>query len=275
MNYRTVLITGGNSLLGRELALIFLENNWRVYATTKSIRRLTNRIINEHLTYIEMNLENSKSVHKAIQKLIRNESKIDVLVNNAGFVLAGAFESYTEKQIRREMDVNFFGSLFTIKELLPTMKKNNAGCIINISSLCGLVCFPLFSMYHASKWAIEGFSESLKYELTPFGIKVKLIEPGGIKDETYASKVEFGSLLVPEYEDYFNVVHKNTSWFPGFSTPKFVAKAVYHAATDNTNQLRYIIGYDSNLFLQERNSNMDDETYIIKMTERIFGKNDN
>lgn len=275
MNKNIVIITGANSLIGREIVKVFLENNWRVHATISSKRKIKELIINSDLIYHEMDLEKSRSVEKTFTKIIKREGKVDVLVNNAGFVLAGAFESYSEKQIKREMDVNFFGTLLTIRNVLPVMKKAQNGCILNISSLCGLVCFPLFSMYHASKWALEGFSESIKYELEPLGIRVKLIEPGGVKDDTYSTNVEFGVNSTSNYDPIFNAVHKNTSWFPGFSSSAHVANIVYNAAIDKGNKLRYMIGEESNLFLNERFEGFKDESFIDKMKKRILGnKND-
>jgi short-subunit dehydrogenase len=275
MNKNIVVITGANFLIGHELVKVFLENNWWVHATISSKRKIKEQIIHSNLCYHEMDLQKTRSVEKTFNKIIKREGKIDVLINNAGFVLAGAFESYSEKQIKREMDVNFFGALLTIRNVLPVMKKAKNGCILNISSLCGLVCFPLFSMYHASKWALEGFSESIKYELEPLGIRVKLIEPGGVKDVTYSTNVEFGVNSTTNYDTIFNAVHKNTSWFPGFSTSAYVASIVYKAAIDDEDKLRYMIGEESNLFLNERLEGFKDESFRVKMKKRIFGnKND-
>lgn len=270
MNQKVVFVTGGCSVLGQAIVIFFLENNWRVYATTRSTRKIKQFIQHDNLFYIEMDLEKPRSVDKAIKKVYKQEQNIDVLINNAGFVLAGAFETLTQKQIQREMDVNFFGALHTIKAILPIMKKQQAGCIINISSLCGLVCFPMFSMYHASKWALEGFTESVKYEIEQFGIIIKLIEPGGIKDDKYSSKIEFGENKMSDYDDVFNAVHQNTSWFPGFSSTQKVASIVYSAATDGKSTLRYIIGAESTLFLNERIAGINDESFISKMNKRIF-----
>ncbi len=270
MTGHIVIITGANSTIGREIVRAFLDNNWRVHATVRSKRKSKDLIVHANLVYHEMDLEKPRSVEKTIHKITRQEGKVDVLINNAGFVLAGAFESLSEKQIRRQMDVNFFGALYTIKAVLPAMKKVQNGCIINISSLCGQVCFPLFSLYHASKWAMEGFSESLKYELDPLGIRIKLIEPGGVKDDSYASRVEFGEIAAAGYDAIFDAVHKNTSWFPGFSSPAHVAAIVYKAATDEANKLRYLIGDESSLFLKERLVGFKDESFIDDMKNRIF-----
>ena len=269
MNIKIAIITGANSVIGREIIKYFLENNWRVHATIRSKRKSKDLITHHNLIYHEMDLEKPRSINKIFAKITKKEGAVDLLVNNAGFVLTGAFESYSEKQIKREMDVNFFGALYTIKAILPLMKKQKQGVIINISSLCGLVSFPLFSMYHASKWALEGFTESIKYELEPLGIKIKLVEPGGVKDDKYSSKIEFGENKHEGYESIFEAVHKNTSWFPGFCSSAHVAKIVFEAAIDGKNSLRYIIGEESRMFLNERFTGFDDESFITKMGKRI------
>lgn len=274
MEKKAVIITGGDSQIGREIVSVFLQNNWRVYATIRSKRKCKDPINHENLFYHEMDLEYPRSVEKTIAKIIKKEGTIEALINNAGFVLAGSFESFTQKQVRREMDVNFFGALHTIKAVLPAMKLQKNGCIINISSLCGLVSFPMFSLYHASKWALEGFTESMKYELDPLGIQIKLVEPGGVKDDRNGATVEFGEKVGREYEEVFNAVHRNTDWFPGFSTSKHVAGIVYKAATDKQNTLRYIIGDESALFLNERFEGFKDESFIEKMKNRIYRTTD-
>ncbi|MDZ4667761.1 MAG: SDR family oxidoreductase [bacterium] len=270
MKLKVAIITGANSSIGHQIIRVFLENNWQVHATLRSKRKNKNLIVHNNLVYHEMDLECPRTVSKTIAKIGRKEEKIDVIINNAGFVLSGPFESYTEKQIRREMNVNFMGTLLTIKAVLPFMKKQGYGCIVNVSSICGLTSFPLFSLYHASKWALEGFSESIRYELEPLGIRIKLIEPGGVKDNDTSSKVELGELPSLDYENLMKAVHQNTSWFPGFSTAAQVAELIYIASIDQSNKLRYIIGQESSIFLKERFEGFANESFIDKMKNRIF-----
>ena len=269
---KVVVVTGAGSMIGREIVRAFSEKGWAVHGTVRSKRKSKDLFTGNNIIYHEMDLENLKSVAKVIGKIGKLVPKIDVLVNNAGFVLTGPFESYTSKQAKRQMDVNFFGCINTIREILPWMKKHNEGTIVNISSLCGLVTFPLFSMYHASKWAIEGFSESARFELEPLGIRLKLVEPGGVKDDTYSSKVEFGEYKKAEYDELVGNVHRDTSWFPGFSTPAHVAGIVYEAATSETSRFRFIIGSESRMFIEERFNGFSDESFIAKMTDRLTNK---
>ncbi|MES2691481.1 MAG: SDR family NAD(P)-dependent oxidoreductase, partial [Bacteroidota bacterium] len=190
-------------------------------------------------------------------------------INNAGFVLSGPFENSTEEQIRRQMEVNFFGCILMIKQLLPALKAVPQSTIVNVSSLCGLMAFPMLSMYHASKWALEGFSESLWYELEPLGVRVKLIEPGGIKENNYSVNVELVKEVSSDYEGLLNRVH-HSEWFPSFTQPDEVAAAIYKASTDPSNRLRYRIGNDCELLLNERMDHMNGEQYIQKIKERII-----
>ncbi len=267
---KVVLITGANSMIGKALVKKYTDENWRIHATvrSKSDKKL---IQGQHIIYHEMNLENQRSIKKTIQRVQKLESQIDVLINNAGFVLSGPFECSSEKQIRRQMEVNFFGVVFMIKAILPVFKNQKNGTIINMSSLCGLVTFPMLSIYHASKWALEGFSESLMFEVESFGIKVKLIEPGGVKEKETTTNVEFAVDEKPEYKELLNKVH-GTNWFPSFSEPDFIAQEVYDASLDSSSKLRYKIGNDAALFLEERAQGFSNESNLLKIKERISGK---
>lgn len=267
---KVALITGANSMVGRALISKFVAENWTIHATVRS-KSSKNLIQDKRVFYHEMNLEKQRSIRKTIQAILKKETHIDLLINNAGFVLSGPFECLSDKQIKRQMDVNFFGAVFLIKALLPQLKTQQEATIINMSSLCGLITFPMLSLYHASKWALEGFSESLKFELEPFGIKVKLIEPGGIKEGERAANVEFAAVEKPEYKQLLSNVHQ-TNWFPSFSEPEFIAEAVYNAAQDNAKKLRYIVGNDCAVFLEERKNGLSDESYLTKITNRISGE---
>lgn len=270
---KTVLITGVYSTLGRHIAKLFLDNDWHVIGTTRNLEKSNNLINKEqpNVTILQLDLFTKNDMENIMTTVKSKFDKIDVLINNAGHVLTGPLEGMSEKQIRNQMEVNFLAPVLLIKKMLPLFKAQKKGAIINISSLCGLVTFPMFSMYHASKWALEGFSESLMYELEPFNIKVKLIEPGGIKDNDYSSMIEFGELSVDEYDKLLHKVH-NTNWFPSFTHPKDIAKIVYDAATDNTSQLRYPVGEDCTLFLKERTEGFMNEKAFDNIKNRINGK---
>jgi NAD(P)-dependent dehydrogenase (short-subunit alcohol dehydrogenase family) len=269
MDNKTVIITGGASNLGKSLVTTFAAKGWNVHAT---VRNASDEGLFSHpnVSYHTLDLTDTNSIYNTINTIAK-QSNIDALINNAGFVLSGPFENYSDEQIRREMEVNFFGSLFTIKAVLPFLKTQQQGVIVNISSLCGLLTFPMLSVYHASKWAIEGFSESLMYELEPFNIKIKLIEPGGIKENNYSANIEFAATPTPEYTDLINKVH-HSNWFPSFSEPDNIAKRIFEITNDNSSQLRYRIGADSDLLYNERINNLDQEKHLDKIRQRISNK---
>ncbi|MCF8427062.1 MAG: SDR family oxidoreductase [Bacteroidia bacterium] len=267
---KCALITGGTSQLGFELVKCFAQNNWRVHATTRNLKKLTEKHQIPNVTFHQLDLTLEKEISEFINKLSSLEPQIDLLLNNAGFVLSGPFEACSDEQIRRQMDVNFFGTLFTIKALLPKFKSQKNGTIINISSLCGLTTFPMLSVYHASKWALEGFTESLMYELAPFGIRVKLIEPGGIMDNNYQSKIEFAEKDLIEYKQLLDKVH-HSNWFPSFTSPEEIANKLVKIAEENSLQLRHRIGEDCELLLNERMENQADEQFLLNTKNRILG----
>lgn len=265
---KTVLITGVNSTLGRYIGKCFLENGWEVIGTGRDFQISDFFKDEKHFTFFSLDLTSVISIDDFFESLFRKVSSVDVLINNAGHVLTGSIEGSSNAQIYHQMQVNFFGPILLTKKMIPHFKSNNSGVFVNLSSIAGLTTFPMFSMYHSSKWALEGFSESLMYELEPFGIKVKLIEPGGIKDNEYQSVVEFSEERLPEYDELLNKVH-HTNWFPSFSHPEEIAKVVFDAATDGTNKLRYYVGDDCQMFLKERIRGIMSEESFVKIKQRL------
>jgi len=270
MDCKTVIITAGTSQLGLEMVKYFANNNWKVCATTRSTtEKESMKISHPNVTYYQMDLEDNESISAVINKIVSDQNTIDLLINNAGFVLSGPFENFSDEQIMRQMNVNFFGTIFTIKKLLPKFKQQGGGTIINISSLCGVITFPMLSIYHASKWALEGFTESLLYEIEPFGIKIKLIEPGGIKENNYSTNIEFAAEVGEEYKQMLNNVH-HSNWFPSFTEPFEFARQVFEIAIENNNILRHRIGADCELLINERMAGLLDESYITKIKNRVI-----
>lgn len=267
---KAVIITGAASTLGKALVQHFAAAGWLVHGTSRSLPgEGDDFIVHPDVHYHRLNLENTSAIYELTESLTQQQP-INLLINNAGFVLSGPFENCSDEQIRRQMEVNFFGSIFAIKAIIPAFKKQRYGTIINISSLCGRLTFPMLSMYHASKWAIEGFSESLKYELESFGITIKLVEPGGIKENNYTTSIEFASQPSDDYADMLNRVH-HSNWFPSFTEPEEVARQVFDIAMANSSVLRHTIGDDCDVLLAERNAFFEGEAYIEKIKQRIAG----
>ncbi len=178
---KTVLITGCSSGIGKAAAFYFHEKGWNVAATMRrpdtecELTRLAN------LACLRLDVTETRSIQKAIRDTEERFGAIDVLVNNAAYNLTGPFEGATPDQIQALYEVNVFGVMNVTREILPYFRKKHTGMIINVSSLGGLIGMPLSSFYASAKWAVEGFSESLRFELRKLGIHVKIVEPGGVK----------------------------------------------------------------------------------------------
>jgi NAD(P)-dependent dehydrogenase (short-subunit alcohol dehydrogenase family) len=240
---QTVLITGTSSGIGRETAKYFAQNGWNVAATLRNPKKEVELNLLPNVKLFAMDVTNAEQVKTAILLAIEAFGKIDVLINNAGYSTLGVFEAANDTQIQQQFDTNLFGAFRTIQSILPHFRSNKKGLIINVSSLGGLMSFPLYSLYHATKWAMEGFSESLSYELNSLGIKVKLIEPGTVQSDFYGrSIVKIEDKTLEDYEAYTQKVYKNydDSIIAGYGCePIEIAKVIFIAASDNRDQLRY------------------------------------
>lgn len=248
---KTIFITGASSGIGKETALFFSKNNWNVIAASRNIEKMKQSFGSiENIYSIQLDVRNRESIDSVIKEIIAKYQIIDVLVNNAGFALTGIFEYSKPEQIRKQFETNVFGLMDISREIIPIMRKQGFGTIINISSIGGLVGFPSYSMYQATKFAIEGFSESLSYELQKFNINVKLIEPGIIQTNFYTSSMEHTIDDNTEYKDFtesVNITDKKN--MKGASHPILIAKCIYKAANDKRHKLRYHAGKNSNLLL--------------------------
>jgi len=185
MREHIAVITGSSTGIGFETSLLLARNGFYTYATMRNLHKSNNikKIAKEEdlpLEVLPLDVDSDESVRKTVRKIIDKEKKIDVLVNNAGYGLFGALEELTIGQIKEQFDTNFLGAIRTIKEVLPTMRNQRNGMIINVSSIAGIVGIPAESIYASTKFALEGLTESLSYELEPFNIRLILIEPGVI-----------------------------------------------------------------------------------------------
>ncbi|MEM1408918.1 MAG: SDR family oxidoreductase [Bacteroidota bacterium] len=241
---KTVLITGSSSGIGRAIARYFQSKGWQVAATMRKPENEQDlgRLDNTKLYALDVCHKNS--IQEAINSAISDFGGIDVIVNNAGYGLVGPFEASTEEQIQRQFDTNVFGLMHVTRAILPHFRKRKSGTIINITSVGGRLSFPLYGLYNSTKWAVEGFSESLQYELRQFAISVKLIEPGAIKTDFYDRSMDVikreGLAL---YDDYVGRAFNNIQDMGASAEgPEVVAKKTYKAATDNSNRFRYPVG---------------------------------
>jgi NAD(P)-dependent dehydrogenase (short-subunit alcohol dehydrogenase family) len=238
---KVVLITGASSGIGRETVRLFQAKNWKVAATMRdpSGHEDLQRIAD--VETFRLDVTDVESIKSAIAGALDKFGRIDAVVNNAGYGLVGPFEAATDEQIRRQFDTNVFGVMNVCREILPLFREQRRGYVVNVASVGGRTTFPLYSLYHATKWAVEGFSESLQYELDQFNIRVKIIEPGPIKTDFYGRSQElvkrdgltaydnFAARLLPNMQKY------------GEEAPdgSVVAQTIYDAVTDGSKKLRY------------------------------------
>lgn len=244
---KTVLITGSSTGIGRAAALLFAREGWNVVATMRTPAREQELTKLPNVICPPLDVNDFASIEAAIAAGIAKFGSIDALVNNAGYGLVGAFENFSEEQIQRQFDTNVFGLMRVTRAILPHFREQQFGHVINVASMGGRTTFPLYSVYHATKWAVDGFSESLAFELGSLGIRVKIIEPGAIKTDFYGRStdrsVESG---VAAYQGYSERLLKtmDKSGETGAS-PETVARAILCAAKDNSSRLRYTVGMDA------------------------------
>lgn len=254
---QTILITGTSSGIGKATAIYFLEKGWNVVATMRQPEQDQDLPEHAQLLKLRLDVQDSASIQAAFSQTVERFGSLDVLLNNAGYGSAGPLEAASDEQIRRQFDVNLFGLIDVIRAALPQFRAQQKGLIINISSIGGLITLPLFSLYHASKWAVEGLTESLQYELNPLGIQLKIVEPGGVDTDFAGRSMDmFDASEHPEYQPtldkllaYFNPANPLRQ---NRSTPDAIAKVIYGAATDGSDQFRYVAGGDAERLWQLR-----------------------
>lgn len=260
----TILITGASSGIGKATAVYFADKGWNVIATMRSPNDDFNRRDNVLVTALDV--QQPESIRVAVQSGIKRFGSIDLLVNNAGYGEFGIFEATPDEQVKTQFGVNVFGVMDTIRTLLPHFREQKSGMIINISSGAGRFTLPMLSLYCASKFALEGFSEALSFELSALNIKVKIVEPGGTT--TNFSKVSEGRFSgTTSIADYDKFTAGINQMFDSMRAMKLaeaeeVAATIYQAATDGTDTLRYIIGNED---FRKRIANrltMNDDDYL-------------
>lgn len=262
---KTIFITGASSGIGQATALYFANEGWNVVATMRNPEKQDILQNTDNVLVLPLDIENTKDIQSIIDKAITKLGAIDVLLNNAGFGQHGLFEATTAEQIQRQFAVNFFGTLEVTRAILPYFRKQKSGSIITITSGVGRVTVPLVSTYAASKFALEGFFESLSFELASQNIKVKIIEPGNIATNfEQTTKANFATdESLTDYNEYLQEMDEvfKSIYSGGGSTTKDVAAAIFKAATDNTSVLRYVIGSDLQPLIDIRNGGTD-EAYM-------------
>jgi len=247
---QTIFITGASSGIGKETAKYFQLKGWNVVATMRNPEHETELIGLENVFVTKLDVLDLESISQAISKGIEKFGGIDVLLNNAGYGAYGPLETFPREKILRQFNTNVIGLLDVTRAILPHFRENKKGIIMNVSSMGGKMTFPLGSLYHGTKFAVEGISESLRYEVEEFGGKVKIIEPGAIATDFAGRSFDFNT--DEKLSAYQNIVSKIMTVFPQMiknaSSTNVVTEVIYKAATDGTKRLRYMAGKDAKLY---------------------------
>jgi NAD(P)-dependent dehydrogenase (short-subunit alcohol dehydrogenase family) len=277
---KVAIVTGSSSGIGYATSLLLARNGFHTYATMRNIGRsadVQDIAYKERLPLevIQLDVNDDASIRDSIEKVESENERIDVLVNNAGYGLVGAFEDLSVEEIKSQFETNFFGVIRLTQQILPIMRKQKSGTIVNISSGAGRIGFPGMSAYVSSKFALEGLSESMSYELEPFGIKVVIIEPGVIrtnfKKNSVMSKKSLDNSSISPYSSIIQKIDSSISSMVEHATPpEEVAKAILHAAISNNPELRYLVGNDM-IMMAETKKSMSDEDFRKMMMQSIIG----
>jgi NAD(P)-dependent dehydrogenase (short-subunit alcohol dehydrogenase family) len=267
---KTILITGTSSGLGRATAKLFHAKGWDVVATMRTPEHETELGQLERTLVTRLDVQDPASIRSAVAAGLAKFGRIDALVNNAGYGAYGPLEATPLEKIRRQFDVNVLGVLATTQALLPHFSAHRSGTIVNVSSIGGRVTFPLGTLYHGTKFAVEGLSEALHYELAPLGIRVKILEPGGIKTDFGGRSFDFSNdPALTEYQPLVQAVLGGLGpMMASGSSPELIAETIYAATTDGTDQLRYEAGADAVSLLAARRA-ADDAAFLGGMRARF------
>ncbi len=258
---KIAVVTGSSSGIGYETSLLLARNQYTTYASMRNLKK-SDKLLkiaskeNIPLKVIQLDVNDDRSVSNAIDSIVKENGRIDVLVNNAGFDLFGSLEELTIEEIKEQFETNFFGAARVTKSVIPTMRKQGSGIIINVSSIGGRIgLVPCNTMYHASKFALEGFTESLRHELTEFNIDVILIEPGVIRSN-FVENIRTAKNYDSNNSPYAKTIQKV---FDGFepmlangSDPKEVAQVILNAANSSSPNIRYTVGKDAESIIKAR-----------------------
>ena len=265
---KIAIVTGSSTGNGFETSLMLARNGFYTYATMRNLdksKTITDIATKDSLPLqvLQLDVTEDKSVKDAIDTILGKRGRIDVVVNNAGYDVFGAVEDLSIEELKAQFETNFFGAIRVMKAVLPTMRKQRRGTIVNVSSVGGLVGIPLNSAYISSKFALEGFSESMQYELEEFGIKVILIEPGVVKTNffenskaaknTASSNSPYAELAKKVSEGFKPMLENNSS------SPIQVAQVILKAITSEKANTRYLVGNDAAAIVDKKRSSSDIE----------------
>lgn len=273
---RTVLVTGCSSGIGLATCHVLSRNNFMTYGTVRNLskaKKIQDLIDRENLSLkiLRLDVNDNQSIKLAVKKILTDTGRIDVLINNAGYGMFGPVEEITTQEVKKQFETNFFGTIRLIKAIVPIMRKQGNGTIVNISSMVGRFGVPLNSAYVSSKFAVEGLSESISFELEEFGIRVIVIEPGVVKSDFFHNiKVKGMNLESPYHElmerrvNFLDKAMKNS-----LTSSYDVADTILEALNSKDPKFRYVIGNDATNSLRMRNS-LSDRKFMEWIRAGIF-----
>ena len=270
---KVAIVTGSSSGIGYETSLSLAREGYFTYATMRDLKKahIIKKIAQDEnlpLKVIELDVDNEDSTENAIRTIIDEKQRIDVLVNNAGWGIWGTAEDVSLEEFREQFETNFFSVIRIIQKIAPVMRKQGSGDIVNISSIAGRIGFPVSTAYISSKFALEGLSESLRFELGPFGVNVIIIEPGVIKTNFFDSmKIAKRANENDTYKEITEKVISGVKMMAEMGTPpKEVANAIIKSLKEEKPLPRYVVGNDAVMFLEAKKmkTDVEFENYLKK-----------
>lgn len=271
MAAKTVVITGANSGIGKACVAMFKKAGWNVAATMRTPATFNASEYGGGVRAYRLDVTDSASIVGAFKEISKDFGTIDAVVNNAGYGLVGVFEAISDESLQRQFDTNVIGLMRVTREAIWYMRPQRSGTIVQISSVGGKITFPLYAPYHGTKWAVEGFSESLHYELEQFNINVKIVEPGIIKTDFAGRSLEFvTSDSVRDYDSYVNTFTKAAqAAVKDAVDPSVVAKAIYTACTDGKKKMRYPVGKPAPAMIKLRK--LVSDSMFFSIVKKAYG----
>ncbi len=264
-NMKTIFITGASTGLGKATAKLFQQNGWKVIATMRNPEKETELTQLPNVTVLGLDVTDVEQINRVVTQAIKQG--VDLVFNNAGYGLVGPMEAISDEQLVKQINTNLLGVLRVSQAFIPYFRERKEGMFITTTSMGGLFTFPLGSVYHATKFALEGWSESLSYEMALFNVAVKTVAPGGIATD-FAGR----SIDKPAHPLYDEVDRKLWALFDfdSFSSAEQIAAVVYEAATDGKNQVRYVAGNDANT-LYARYLEIGNEAFRREIGQNLLG----
>ncbi|MEM7123048.1 MAG: SDR family oxidoreductase [Pseudomonadota bacterium] len=266
----TILVTGASSGIGKATARYFQEQGWNVIATMRNTDAGQDLAELDNVLVARLDVTDSTSIETAVKAGVERFGGIDALLNNAGYGAFGPLEAFPMESVRRQFDTNVIGLIEVTKAVLPLFRAQQSGTIVNVSSVGGKITMPLGTLYHGTKFAVEGMSEALHYELAPLGIKVKIIQPGAIETDFGGRSFDFNNdESLVEYQATVDRVMTAVGTIMGQASPaREVAEVIWQAVTDGSDQMRYLAAGGAEDFIGERQA-LDDAAYFDTIKTRF------